>query len=244
MHDFRLAHAAELIERELGWWVLPRSTCWFSRFVLTEFDDTRWLENFRMTKSSLISLSNLLRPHIERMNTNYRTAISPIARVACAFFKLTQGASLLIVSEFFAIGKSTAFGMIRDVVKSVNIEMRSKISWPTGNQLRSMMEDFHTFLGLPAVVGAIEGTHFDIRRPNVSLADYFYFKIGSYTMQCQVVVDRNRKFIDISVGMSGSTNDSRQLRRSMLYHKATTTTLFSPCDMYEGFVPYLIGNKG
>jgi hypothetical protein len=244
LHDFRLAHAAELVGRELGWWVLLRSTCWFSRFVLTEFDDSRWLENFRMTKAALISLSNLLRPHIERVNTNYRAAIPPVARVACSLFKLTQGASLLIVFEFFAVGKSTASGMVRDFVRAVNIQMRHEISWPTGHRLRSGMEEFQDFSGLPGVVGAIDGTHFDVRRPTISPEDYFYFKSGGYTMQCQAVVDKSKKFIDLSVGMPSSTNDSRQLRRSMLYVKATTTTLFSPADAHEGFVPYLVGDKG
>jgi hypothetical protein len=88
LHDFRVAHALDLVDRKLGWWVLPRSTCWFNWFVLNEFDDSQWLDNFRMTKSSLLSLSNLLCPHIERMNMNYRAAIPPVAKVACAMFKL------------------------------------------------------------------------------------------------------------------------------------------------------------
>lgn len=46
LHDFRIAHATTLLDKELGWWVLPRSTLWFSRFVLQEYDDNRWLENF------------------------------------------------------------------------------------------------------------------------------------------------------------------------------------------------------
>ena len=63
-------------------------------------------------------------------------------------------------------------------------------------------------------------------------------------MQCQAVVDRSRKFIDLSVGMLGSTNDTKQLRRSMLYHKGTTTTLFDPNDVVDGFTSYLIGDNG
>ena len=51
------------------------------------------------------------------------------------------------------------------------------------------------------------------------------------------MVDRSGKFIDILVGMPGSTNDARQLRQSMLYEKATTTNLFDLADSVEGFVP-------
>lgn len=244
LHDFQIVHATTLLDQELGWWVLPRSTSWFSRFVLQEYDDNRWLENFRMTKSSVFNLTNLLRPHIERRNTHYRLAIPPVVRVACTLFKLCQGASLLLCSKFFAIGTSTTSGIIRDVVKAINDELRGEISWPSGNRLQMSMGQFREFSGLPGVVGAIDGTHFHIRKPNVSPEDYFYFKSGGFTMQCQAVVDRSKKFIDISVGMPGSTNDVRQLRRSMLYHKAITNTLFDPTDSVEGFVPHLIGDKG
>lgn len=244
LHDFRIAHATTLLDQELGWWVLPRSTSWFSRFVLQEYDDNRWLENFRLSKSAVFSLTNLLCPHIEKANTHYRLAIPPIVRVACTLFKLCQGASLLLCSEFFAIGTSTASGIIRDVVKAINDELRHEISWPTGQRLQLTMAQFRQFSGLPGVVGAIDGTHFHIRKPNQSPEDYFYFKSGGFTMQCQAVVDRSRKFIDLSVGMPDSTNDARQLRRSMLYQRATTSNLFDPADLVEGFVPYLIGDKG
>ena len=90
---------------------------------------------------------------------------------------------------------------------------------------------------MTGVVGAIDGTHFHIWKPTDLPQDYFYFKSGGFTMQCQAIVDRNKKFIDISVGMPGSTNDARHLRRSMLYQKATTTTLFDPADSMDEFVP-------
>lgn len=70
------------------------------------------------------------------------------------------------------------------------------------------MEEFWDFFGLRGVVGAIDGTHFDVRRPTISPEDYFYFKSGGYTMQCQAVIDKSKRFIDLSVGMPGITNDS------------------------------------
>jgi hypothetical protein len=46
------------------------------------------------------------------------------------------------------------------------------------------MEDFREWCGLPGVVGAIDGTYFDIRKPHHSPKDYFNFKSGGYSMQC------------------------------------------------------------
>jgi hypothetical protein len=36
LHDFRLGHARSILNEELGFWVLPRSTAWFSHFLLSQ----------------------------------------------------------------------------------------------------------------------------------------------------------------------------------------------------------------
>jgi hypothetical protein len=41
LHDFRLAHARTILDNELGFWVLPKSTTWFSQFLLHEYSDNR-----------------------------------------------------------------------------------------------------------------------------------------------------------------------------------------------------------
>jgi hypothetical protein len=103
---------------------------------------------------------------------------------------------------------------------------RHEIQWPRGNALLRTMEDFREWCGLPGVVDAIDGTHFDIRNPHHSLEDYFYFKSGGYSMQCQAVVDKKKRFLDIYVGMPGSTNDCRMLKCSTLYNHARIGRLF------------------
>lgn len=54
LHDFRLRNATLLLGADIGFWVLPRSTAWFSQLLMYEYDDTRWVENFRMTKESVL----------------------------------------------------------------------------------------------------------------------------------------------------------------------------------------------
>ena len=121
-------------------------------------------------------------------------------------------------------------------------ELHHKISRRTSNWLHLIMAYFREFREFSQVVGAIDGTHFHVRKPNDSPEDYFYFKSGGFTMQCQPLVDR--KFFDISVRMLGLTNDVRQLRRSMIYQRATSTNMFNLRDVVDGIFPYLVGDKG
>jgi hypothetical protein len=64
-------------------------------------------------------------------------------RGACALYKLVQGALLLICPELFAVGQSTVSVCLRDVVNAVNVGFRLEISFPRGNRLLNMMNDFH-----------------------------------------------------------------------------------------------------
>jgi hypothetical protein len=97
------------------------------------------------------------------------------------------------------------------------------------------MREFEQFCGLPTVAGAIDGTHIHIRKPYVGPEDYFYFKTSGYSMQMQAVVDRNKQFLDLAIGMPGSTHDSRMLRRSTMFHQAESGTLFEEGSSVEGF---------
>jgi hypothetical protein len=57
-------------------------------------------------------------------------------------------------------------------------------------------------------MGAIDGTHINISKPRHGAEDYYYFKFGGYTLNCQAVVDSNKRFLDLYIGMPGSTNDT------------------------------------
>lgn len=63
-------------------------------------------------------------------------------------------------------------------------------------------------------------------------------------MNCQAVVDSSKRFLDLYVGMPGSTNDSRMLRRSTLFQRGQANTLWHVGTSFEGFSPYLLGDAG
>ena len=97
---------------------------------------------------------------------------------------------------------------------------------------------------LLAVLGVIYGTQIGIAKPEYSPADYYYFKSGGYSMNCQAVVDVDKRFIDLYIGMLGSTNDNRMLRRSMLHYNALHSNLMPRALSVDGQTPYLFGNLG
>jgi hypothetical protein len=143
----------------------------------------------------------------------------------------------------FVVGKSICYAILRETVRTINDCLRHEIKWPTGERLQQVQRDFQQLCGLPSVVGAIDGTHINISKPRYGAEDYYYFKFGGYTLNCQAVVDNNKRFMDLYLGMPGSTNDARVLQQSSLYHLAMSEKLFDACHDVEGFNPYLLGDS-
>ncbi len=64
-----------------------------------------------------------------------------------------------------------------------------------------LMEEFMKLCALPSV---IIGTHFSILKPQRAFVeDYYYHKTHGYNLMAQCVVDYNKKFIDVFVGLPG-----------------------------------------
>lgn len=86
--------------------------------------------------------------------------------------------------------------------------------------MRETQAKFSNPWGLPDVVGVIDRMHVGISKPQFRAALYYYFRYGGYTMNCQAVVDSDKRFLDLYLEIHGSRNNSHLLRRLSLYHLA------------------------
>ena len=144
----------------------------------------------------------------------------------------------------FAIGHSAVSKVLREVITAVNIVFKDEIRWPNSARALQNMVAFKDYCGLPSVIGAIDDTHFSNSKPSHFAEDYYYFKSNGYNIVCQVVVDRDKRFLDLFVGPPGSVNDSKVLRRSGLFRKATNGRIVEGSAVsQDGFTPYLLGDK-
>jgi hypothetical protein len=76
------------------------------------------------------------------------------------------------------------------------------ISWPQGLAMIIIMKEFKQLCGFHSMRGVINGIHISIVKPQSSfIKKYYYHKIGSYNIVAHVIVDCNKKFIDIFVGL-------------------------------------------
>jgi len=132
--------------------------------------------------------------------------------------------------------------ILKDVVHAINNTLRHELSWSRGEWIQQIEEDFYNLCNLLGIMGAIDGTHVSISKPQNCLVDYFYFKSRSYMLNCQAIVDNKKRFFNLYLRMLDSTNDSRMLRHSSLYELGSCNMLLDDHIFFKGFSPYLIGD--
>jgi hypothetical protein len=111
-------------------------------FLLTEYDDQRWVQNFKMLKEMLFNIANKLKPLIVKKDAKYQFVIPVEVRVAYVIHKFSHGSNLLTCSELFSIGKSTIRFVLHEVAKVKNIMFKSLIAWHVGQKMEDVMLEF------------------------------------------------------------------------------------------------------
>lgn len=181
-------------------------------------NEKQFKENFCVQRSTFSKLVNEVRPYLQKMNTNYRAAISVEKRVCCALYTLESTSELRTISHLFRVGGSTA-GLIIHEFCTVLIDLvfHRFICFPTTiAEIEETMEGFLNKCGYPMCLGSLDGTHISIKPPIGMEPDYYNYK-KFFSVIMLASVNSNLRFTYINIGEPGRCNDSSVYNRSTLY---------------------------
>jgi hypothetical protein len=83
------------------------------------------------------------------------------------------------------------------------------------------MFDSKNWCGMPNMMGVVDGTHISITKQSCAYFEKkFFHKTGGYNVVAQLVVDSQKRFMDVYVGLLQNVNDSYVLTKSKLYQHA------------------------
>ena len=147
-------------------------------------------------------------------------------RVAVTVWKLATNVEYRTLSALFGLGRSTVGKIVVETCNAIATHLLPKyVTVPGKDKLKEIVDGFETCLGFPQAVGAIDGTHITMLRPNESASDYYNRK-GQYPIIMQAMVDFRGLFMDVYIGWPGKVHDARVFANSSLYRKGMNCTLF------------------
>ncbi|CAM5150405.1 unnamed protein product [Natator depressus] len=179
---------------ECRFWARETSTDWWDRIVLQVWDDSQWLQNFRMRKGTFMELCDLLSPALKCMNLKMRAALTVGKQVAIALWKLAMPNSYRSVGNQFGVGKSTVGAALMQVANAIKDLLISRVV--TLGNVQVIVNGF-TAMGFPNCGGAIDGTHIPILAPEHQAGEYINRK-GYFSIVLQALVDHKGHFTNIT----------------------------------------------
>lgn len=219
-------------------WAYKRRELWFNRMMYVEEDENlnlHWKQDFRMTRPTFLKIVELVRPRLEKRDTNFRKAIPIEKRVAISIWRLATGNSFRTVSKTFAVGKSTAVSITREFCREMRRLAPNFIKFPANRRdTAQAIEQFKLDYScqISQAIGAIDGTHVNIVAPAGEGKEDYFSRKQRYTVNTQGIVGANLIFYDVATGFPGSCHDARNLRNSSIFHRAQNEELLvKPIDI-------------
>lgn len=116
----------------------------------------------------------------------------------------------------FRMGASTVAKIVYHTCEAIWMQLvRVHMPQPTSEQLKRVADDYYIKWQFPNCIGAIDGKHCRIKRPNHSGSEYFNYR-KFFSVVLQAVADADKKFIVVEVGGRGKQSDGGTFHYSKL----------------------------
>ena len=201
-------------------WILRRNDLGFYDRLMQELENespTDFKNMIRMDPPMFRELLARLTPRISKQDTNYRPAIKPGVRLAVTLKYLATGETYHSLSFAFRVPHNTISQIIKDVCQAIIDEYANEVvDTPTSpDDWKLVARNFSSRWNFDHCLGALDGKHVAITKPNNSGSEYFNYK-GFFSIILLALVDADYKIIWADVGTPGATSDAAVFNNSDL----------------------------
>jgi hypothetical protein len=139
--------------------------------------------------------------------------------VLIALRYLGHPGNIRTLSDIFDVSDSSVTVCRNRVFSALVNNLKNRvIRWPQGPEQADIIAKFQEKKGFPGVLGALDGTHIQIKAPQNNAQDYINRK-GYHSLVLQAVCLPDMTMSHCFTGWPGSCHDSRVLRNSNLWEE-------------------------
>ncbi|KAK4876884.1 hypothetical protein RN001_009390 [Aquatica leii] len=166
---------------------------------ILEADAADYKNYFRMSATTFNKLLSMVKPFIQRQNSNTRECITAEERLAVTLRYLATG-------RYFEDLKFSAIISPSAISKAV-IETCEVLVYVLQDYIKTnIAHGFENIYNFYNTVGALDGKHIAIKKPVCFGLMYYNYK-GFYSIVLLALVNANKEFIMIDAGMNGKVSD-------------------------------------
>jgi hypothetical protein len=127
-----------------------------------------------MQKHNFEQLCAELKPFVEKRTTNMRSPISVECQIAATLYYLADEGRLRKTANAFGISRASVSLIVRRVTKAISLHLGPiYIKLPlTEEAVKDKVTRFYSSFLVPQCLGAIDGTHIEIKQPKSNPTDY------------------------------------------------------------------------
>ena len=174
-------------------------------------EDVAAFKNFLRVDPLLFQeLVDRLTPRIRKKDTWFQKALPPGLKVAITLRHLATGDSYHSLMYYFRVAHNTISYLVKEVCEAIIAEYSDEVLEIPSNpdEWRAKEELFNSRWQFPHTVGALDGKHVSIRKPNKGESMYFNYK-GYHSIVLMALVDADYKFVWVNIGCPGSCSDAQ-----------------------------------
>lgn len=208
---------------------------------LEMYTDDEFRRRFRLSKSTALYLYDLIGLELEPIVPRPGFTISGLDKILITLRYFATANFHLASADFFGVSESSVCNIIPIVCDKIASLRERFIRMPiTDAEIERNKRDFFRVAGMPAVIGAIDGTLVRIQEVGgLENKTLFYCRKQFYAMNVQIICDANAKVLDIVARWPGTIHDETIFLNSRIYERFLTGEF-----VRNGRISLLLGDGG